>query len=578
MPEESPTDNQPTLPLADTPGFQKWGLIGLLIFFTVFTVDFMRTDLWFDELLTLGDYGTQQHLGGVFTSYEVANNHILFSAALWTWLRVIRFVMAEEVLRFPCLLLALITISTLYVHSRRLFGNAAAYLLAVLLAFSPIFLSFFYQLRGYGLTIFLSLVATLGAFYIISGQRRKGTVMYVIGTVLLPGVIPSNLLFNGSLFLFLSWTLAARERSPWQLALTYASMLVLVILRETLPFWFAWFGSGATIALMSVGIVVCLPVLVWCCWPVMRQIWIPAIATVAGMAIYVPIWDDFRRVISSTGGWASGPAVAGHWFIAIAAHLGLFVIGCLCLRKQPKMRDVVDDAKDGKAPGLRGSLWLLALCCIVPMLDVALWRAPYPRAFLAYLVPLTFCALIPFRNSFCRVDRFFLLLIFFILANDVVWFRLSDHYTRIALHRGEYRQDLIQQFYTRNEDIYYTTRALAQSPIMGSRTRIFVDFHEYIAFAQYWQWRGGRLDQVECLNGGGGRFAPRLKPQVYQFYPQLIVSYDPEFAQKSYEETLGLTVQLQEVYLPSPMRLFRVIPVNPEPIRRPLDVQRGPVL
>ena len=575
MPEESSINKQPPLPLADTPGFQKWGLIGLLILFTVFTLDFMRTDLWFDELLTLGDYGAQQHLSGVFTNYEVANNHILFSAALWIWLRVIRFIIAEEVLRFPCLLLALITISTLYVHGRRLFGNAAAYLLAVLLAFSPVFLSFFYQLRGYGLTIFLSLLATLGAFYIITGQRRKGTVMYVIGTVLLPGVIPSNLLFNGSLFLFLSSTLTARERSPWQLALAYAPLLVLVILRAILPLWF---GSEAVTASVTVCTVVCLPVLAWCWWPVMRQIWIPAIATVAGMAIYIPIWDDFRQVISGTGGWASGPAVAGHWCIAIAAHLGLFVIGCLCLLKQPKLRNAGDDPEDGKAPNLRGSLWLLALCCIVPMLDMALWRAPYPRAFLAYLVPLTFCALIPFRNSVCRVDRFFLLLIFFVLANDVVWFRLSDHYTRIALHRGEYKQDLIQQFYTRNEDIYYTTHALAQSPIMGSRTRIFVDFHEFIAFAQYWQWRGGRLDQVECLNGGGGRFAPRLKPQAYQFYPQLIVSHDPEFARKSYEKTLGLAVQLQEIYLPSPMRLFRVIPINPEPIRPPINVQRGPVI
>ncbi|MDP7398915.1 MAG: hypothetical protein QF541_18750, partial [Lentisphaeria bacterium] len=380
---------------------------------------------------------------------------------------------------------------------------------------------------------------------------------------------------NGSLFLFLSWTLAARERNPRHLAWSYASVLVLVILSQTLPLRFE---STSAIALMGVGLVVCLPVLAWCWWPVMRQIWIPAVATVAGMAIYVPIWDDFHRVISGTGGWTSGPAVAGHWFIAIAAHLGLFVIGCLCLRKQPQLRNLVEDAKDGKVVDLRRSLWPLALCCVVPMLATALWQAPYPRAFLAYLAPLTFCALIPFRNCFCRVDRFFLLLIFFILANDVVWFRLNDHYTRTALYRGEYRQDLIQQFYTRNEDIYYTTHALAQSPIMGSRTRIFVDFHEYIAFAQYWQWRGGRLDQVECLNGGGGRFAPRLKPQVYQFYPQLIVGYDPEFARKSYEETLGLTVQLQEVYLPSPMRLFRVIPVNPEPIRRPPDVPRGPVL
>ena len=123
MPEESSINKQPPLPLADTPGFQKWGLIGLLILFTVFTLDFMRTDLWFDELLTLGDYGAQQHLSGVFTNYEVANNHILFSAALWIWLRVIRFIIAEEVLRFPCLLLALITISTLYVHGRRLFGS-----------------------------------------------------------------------------------------------------------------------------------------------------------------------------------------------------------------------------------------------------------------------------------------------------------------------------------------------------------------------------------------------------------------------------------------------------------------------
>lgn len=515
------TIQPPAGPLANSLAFQKWGLVGLLLFFTAFAFEFVRTDLWFDELLTLSHFVSLPQLSQVFEHYPIANNHMLFSGLLWTWWRIVRFVISEEVLRFPCLLLALLSISILFLHGRRLFGAGGGYLMALMLAFSPVYLGFFYQLRGYGLSIFLAILATLGVFYIIKDRLGQGTFFYVVGTVLLPIVVPSNLMLNASLFVFLN--LVCVQNGMW---------------RRRLPL------------LVMLGV-----------------------ASVAGMIVYQPIWPQFRSVMTNTGGWSSGVDVVLHWGLALLSHVLLFIVSCLWMRRSPGIPDHVDKYSD-----LRRTLPLLALCCIVPIISVALWRAPFPRAFIAYLVPFTFCALFFLRPAYCRVDKYFLLLIFFILANGVVWYRLADYFTRKSLYEdGQFRQNLVQQFYTRNQDIYDTTRALAQSSVFGSRTQIFIEFHQYLSFQHYWSRVGGRVEQVECMLGGSDFFGLQHPAEMYRYYPQFIIGYDPEQARAAYEKTLGYEVQLQEIYIAAPMRLFRVIPTTPPPRPKPRRPHDEPV-
>ena len=506
----------------DSRHFQKWTTASLLIFFSLFALEFIRSDLWFDEILTITHFGLRPRWLDVFLTYPIANNHILFSFLLWIWLRITDFVISEEVLRFPCLVMALLALSLLYSHGRRLFDNAAGLLLALTLAFSPVYLGFFCQLRGYGLSILLSVMATIGAFYIFRNQTWEGLSLYIPGVLLLPGVVPSNVLVNGSLFLFLN----------------------IMFLKGRI-----WLRK--------------LPLLIFL-----------AIVSAVGMLIYLPIKEKFLKVASTTGGWEVGWQVCAHWGLAIFAHNGLFLAACFCIGRQvPKSEQKPELPADLRI--VLSALPVLFVCCVVPIVFMSLYRVPYPRAFLGYLGPLTFCALILYRPWVCRPNKNFYLLIFFILANGVVWFHLGNYFTRRSLLEGHIRQNLIQQFYTRNQDIQQTARVLAISPLVTPRTRIFVDFHFYLSFDRYLRlywlpWRG-RPSPVECLNGGA-LFELALPKAAYGRLPILILAHSKEHARESYQRTLEVDVQLEQIGTSGAIKIFHVI--TPRNGKRPFLPRR----
>ncbi len=520
-------------PVADSPAFaQGAGLVAALVFLLVGLAHF-QGDLWFDEWLTVLNYATAERLGEVFTSYKVANNHILFSALLWGWLRL--FGQGNEAfLRLPCLLLALATLYLLYAHGRRLFGHAAAGLFVTLLmAFSPIYIGFYSQLRGYTLTIFLATLATIGGLNIITGKPRRGTVMFCLGAVLLPVVIPSNLMLNLSLLAFVNLVLA--RRGKWLAHLFY------------------------------------------------QIAWVPS--CLVGMGVYVPIWRKFEKVMQDTASWDSGSRVVLHWLLALAAHGGLFMAACYGLRRQKEVRQMPEEDRDRTTLDLRRQLPWLAGCCLVPLFLVAWIRAPFPRVFLCYLPPLTFAAMVFYSPRLVRVNKYLYLTIFFVLANFLVWTRLANHFMVRDLARGRYRQNLLQQYHARNRDISRTMAFLANEAPLPANAVIFVDFQLFVAARQYWRLHERDIGAVECLACPDTKKGFRLQREIehYPYLPTLILAYSRRQAVRKFKQATGFEIRLEPLPSPTRLTIFRVVgPAGPRPpFDRPVlpprtDLPTGP--
>lgn len=493
-------------PVCESPAFQRWSLLIIIITFCALAMEYMKADLWMDELLTLMDYGSRRHWADILRQYQVANNHILFSILVWFWLRVLPII-TEEMVRFPNLLMGLGTLLIMHRYGRRLFGPGAGYLLTVLWALSPIYLAFFYQLRGYGLTLLLALLATIGAFQLLSG-RRSGLAMFALPAVLLPVVIPSNLLLNASLLAFLF-----------------------------LVFW-----RRGELGSQFSTLIIC------------------GLAAGAGMLVYVPIWEKFLNVAQQTAGWQSGWLVVAHWGVALLVHAGLFVLVRLALERRQRP----DTEDTGREDPLVATLPWLLLCCLVPLVLVGLIRAPYPRSFLAYLAPLTFCALIGLRRSIIVQNRTLALLTFFLLANGLVAFQMTHFTTEQRLLAGETPQNLLQQFYSRSQDVSTSTRFLVNNESLPPVTKVFIDFHYYLSLDFNWkrysdgvafgqpQW------QTECLNGTE-LFRLKQPKEAYPFYPQLILGYNERQARNAYRRTVGYDVTLEPMLSPTRLRIFQVV-------------------
>ncbi len=508
-------------PIVDSPKLLKWAGIAAALVFVLIGLPYLQSDLWFDECLTLLDYGYAPRLRYVFSTYNVANNHILYSALLWLWLCPLK-ASNEILLRLPCLVMALLTLYLLYVHGKRLFHHAAAGLfLMLVMAFSPVFLNFFYQMRGYSLSILLATLATAGALYLAIGDLRRGLALYGAGAVLLPMVIPSNLLLNFSLFCFVN--VAFRQAGKWK----QRRRLLLVL-------------GGLS---------------------------------VVGMLIYVPIFGKLLKVMRTTAGWESGWLASGHWLLAALAHVGVFLLACGILYRNRNLNH--NHNPKSKIQNLKSKLPWLALCCAVPMLLALLLRAPFPRALLAYLPPLTFAAMWLYSPGLVKLNKRFYLLILVVLGNLLFWSRLGAFLTQRDLRRGTLRQNLLEQFYSRSRDVSQAARAMSRMEEMTPDTRILVDFHFFLSLRLYWQNLGMDLDQIECLNGEGKKFALQLNPEQYQFLPKLIVAYNAAQAKAAYKRATGTEISLEP--LPSPTRLiiFRVVdPTGPEPFPETLPSRK----
>ncbi len=486
----------------------EWQLVLLLLVSPLIGIGYLNSDLWFDEIVTLYDFALQDNLRAIFAHYPVANNHVWYSFLLWLWLRLTDFTQNEYILRLPGVLISSGFIAILYCQVNKLYSRSAAVLITLTFVVSPIYQSHCYQLRGYGLSLLLTVMATVGAVKLIHGQMRSGLRWYLPGAILLPGVIPTNILINLALLVAILMTFWRQGK--------------LVV------------DNQKTILLLTA-------------------------AAVGGMVIYLPVATEFLAVARGTHAWDSAGAIGWDVFKAFGIQNGAWILFTLVLagitRKTPRL--LTDEECR-----LRHGVQIILLISVLIIVLSALVLKPFPRNYLVFLVPLTWGILWWYRAGIIPSARVYQLIILGIMLNGAYWQFLTEHATLQKLSRGETPQNLSEQFYTRNREVSTMAWIMANELKLPNTARIFIDYQLFPSLKYYWQLVGGNPDQLECLNGAA-QFPLKLPDDSYGEYPQYVIGYEIAKARQDYERLLGLSAVFEPIDIQGvKLKIFHITGIN----------------
>ncbi len=263
----------------------------------------------------------------IYVSYQIPNNHILFTLALRGWIDVWQTFLPipDFAFRLPSFLFSLGCVMAVWRLWRRRMPRSVV--LAALAAFitSPAFEIYGVAVRGYMLNMLLGVIALEAAFLVAERLTLWRGAMFAAAAVGLVGVMPSNAAFlAGASFIALPSTINRASLARWSfLPLTSFAALVL---------------------------------------------------------FYAPIARRFIGSMSLKEGWLSPFAAATHFYAALALlspALPLVALGgiALLLRHRPFALPIL----------FRSCAWATAL--LIP-LAVALLRtpSPFPRVFSVFLI------------------------------------------------------------------------------------------------------------------------------------------------------------------------------------------------
>ncbi|MBQ7177471.1 MAG: hypothetical protein IJS08_08660, partial [Victivallales bacterium] len=266
----------------------EW-LIIVIAIFVLRIMPWLLAEYWYDEVLTLSNFvlGSSQDdtlWKSVFRSYPIANNHILSTAVYWIWVRILNYNLSiEHFTRLPSLIFGTGLIALCVCHWRKWLGGRIANLGGLLLAASPVFGAFAYQIRGYSMSMFLTGLAISGLLEYNAGKYALGQFLLCISCLLLPLVIPSNVLLAPVLAAALLWSCRS------------------------------WKSK----------ILSCIP---------------PMLAFFVGISYYFTIWTQFVKASKEPGGWSSPWQVAGNLLLAFILH-GIVLLIALVLRKMSLLKN-----------------------------------------------------------------------------------------------------------------------------------------------------------------------------------------------------------------------------------------------
>lgn len=449
--------------------------LAIAVLFLARLVPWMTSDVWFDEALTINGHVINRTLGQVVAHYPAANDHVLFTVILWAWARAIEPYLNEWLMRIPSALFATAMVMLPLLHWKRWLGRRAAIGCAVTLGCSLVVASFAWQMRGYSLAMLLSALATGGAMELIDGSRRRGLIMYLPAALLLPLVMPSNVL------------------------LLAAHGALLILARPRAIAWRTW-------ALRTL-----LPI---------------AAAGALGCAYYLTVWTDFRYVLAHSEGWPSAIAVARAWAIAAVAHFGLVLLPFAWHHRWVVAQRTTSSSPEYQA-GAADSDIALAWKMLAPLLVLSALLlmfhhpAPFPRTFLVCLPTATFAVFLACRGSavWSRISP--TIVAGAIALNGLVWQLATDRITADELRHGEHPQNLVMEYYRGRNDVSDLTSAVHDSGL-GERLVLLSDFHDFPTTQVYWGREQMHIPRVLVAWGRGAtdwqkRFGPDVTLGVQAF-------------------------------------------------------------
>ncbi len=432
------------------PLFHKRGLSWYVIVAAVFLLRsflWFNAELWYDEVLTLSRFVFNSHDGSlfnVFRDYPIANNHMLSTAVYWIWTHLVGLP-DEAILRIPSIVGGLATIAIVMRHWRKFIGDCLATVGGLMLAISPVFTAYAYQVRGYSLTFLLAAMAVSGVFEILYGNRIRGQLLLAAASLLLPLVMPTNAILAPAL-------LAVVVICHWK-AKRYVKNIVLD----------------------------CLPAIV---------------ATALGAGYYLTILEQFKRVISEPDGWSSATMVAGNVLLAAIAHAAL-----LPLFFFPKRKPQDDETTEPDEPNLLCfAISTVAACALLVILSLLASRsghAPFPRVFLVFCLPLTAAVLAFAKSRDIHQSFTFATLAVVVLCNGILWERFATSITDYQLAHNRVPDNLLQQYYRSCTEL----REMARANVENKQSLFIVtDAYDIMSFRFYWNLQELPMDHIAGFN------------------------------------------------------------------------------
>ncbi len=475
-------------------------ILAILVLFPMIALNYMVGDLWYDELITIYDFAAKSSWQEVVFTYSAPNNHILFTLLLRAWMAATGSSTHELVIRLPSLCIAVGTLVVTYRGCRRLYPERPAELLVLIVALSPVFLNYCWQVRGYGLSMLLSAAAAVGCLLVARGRLQTGLWLYVPAAVLLPAVMPSNVLLNVSLLIYL-----------------------VVVCRR----------NGQRI-----------PARVWL---------LLTSAGIAGMALYLPVWRELCEHSVGNKGFYLPTVVVTHWVIAAIVHVGVIAVAFRTVGRRLYIASP-DSEPESRA---NDSPVIFILACLAPILVFTTVFNPFSRVFLSYLVPVTIIIaplVLPLRHN---VGRRLPALTLVILLNSGGWQVASGNITEKQLTSGRFPHNLLCQFYSRRQDVSQIVSRLNNDPKVSAATRFFIDFRLFPALHHYSAISRQNLKRLECM--GGNPVAPlKLPAASYRTVSQIIITYNAEYGKRNYTHTTGLDCDLIPMYDDGRLKAYRV--------------------
>lgn len=413
-------------------GFGGWlPLAAVLAVYVARVSPWMFSDLWFDEVVTLNDFaiggGEAGSVLSVFRHYPVANNHVLYSAVLWSWVRLVRFSSSEWVLRLPSLVFGALGLVAIVRHWRHWLGDRQAVAAGLLFAVSPVYTSFCYQLRGYSLSMLLAVSGLSGVMELLGGSRRRGLVLCSVSCLLLPVVIPTNVLVVAAYCLVLAAGARCAEAR-----------------RSTRLRDLCWVGGAGLL----------------------------------GCSYYLTIWPQVVRVSRQTQGWESGWRVAGSLALAFLAHAGPLIPAYLW--RTPR---ATSGARPVPAPRRTASVCAIAVLLVLAPVLAASSPVPFPRTFLVLLPLATFALLLGVCDSGFWRPSMGLLYAGFAIGHGFCWESACHAATTRRVAAGEHPQGLLLQYYRASTGLSEITQAVKLKRL---RVGVIVDAYDTPAFRHYW--------------------------------------------------------------------------------------------
>ena len=316
--------------------FLAFGAVLLLAFLNA--LGSLGRPFWMDEAITIMEFASRPSFFGTYFSYDIPNNHILFTYVVRLCLGISDYTgtLYGWMLRVPSLIFGVAGLAILFLACVRKGGLQAGSSLIAFMGMSGVFAIYATAVRGYMLSFLLVSLALVFAPALL----RRGSFwrhgLYFLVCLAAVGTIPTNLI------------------------------------------------ALEAVALLVIG------------WPSSRRLarktWLFLAPAFALGLFYLPILPKFIKCLTLGEGWSSAPAAAwnlyGCFLLVFLPLIPLALWGAFELWR--------------RRPGRRSAMLIPLGLALLPLLLIFLGRTtPFPRVFLPYW-PVWMLLLAPFLGRGLR--------------------------------------------------------------------------------------------------------------------------------------------------------------------------------